>query len=225
MLEYEGVSPKKLAYDRPSEKLLSFLDKHYNLTKYVPQNNNFVVYNDYFETEISSNKNSYYDKINTNIQSKLKEDVTNSDEILYDDKKYSYLDEKVYTKKKISNVDNKFTQNNSTSKNNNLIDKKTEYKKNYQNENYLEKDMNDQFNKINLNSNIPLESEVKKNKKTYSIDNTYTYSNKNPYSYNEINNINKVNSTSTPWATTNISNDFLPTSSSYGAYYSSSKKK
>jgi alpha-tubulin N-acetyltransferase 1 len=45
MIEIEGVRPEKLGYDRPSEKLLAFLAKHYNLKRYVPQNNNYVVYN------------------------------------------------------------------------------------------------------------------------------------------------------------------------------------
>lgn len=50
MLERESVRPEKLGYDRPSEKLLAFLAKHYGLKRYVPQNNNYVVYNAYFES-------------------------------------------------------------------------------------------------------------------------------------------------------------------------------
>ncbi len=51
MLKMEGVKPEKLAYDRPSEKLIGFLGKHYGLKRYVPQNNNYVVFNAYFESE------------------------------------------------------------------------------------------------------------------------------------------------------------------------------
>jgi len=36
MLENEAVRPEKLGYDRPSEKLLGFLAKHYTLKRYVP---------------------------------------------------------------------------------------------------------------------------------------------------------------------------------------------
>ena len=54
MLEKEGVRPEKLAYDRPSEKLLAFLAKHYGLKRYVPQNNNYVVFSCYFETPTPS---------------------------------------------------------------------------------------------------------------------------------------------------------------------------
>lgn len=45
MLSRENTSPEKLAYDRPSPKLIAFLAKHYSLKHYVPQNNNFVVFN------------------------------------------------------------------------------------------------------------------------------------------------------------------------------------
>jgi hypothetical protein len=49
MLQAEVVEPHKLAYDRPSPKLKGFLAKHYNLRNFVPQNNNYVVFDDYFE--------------------------------------------------------------------------------------------------------------------------------------------------------------------------------
>ena len=51
MLKLEGVEPRSLAYDRPSIKLKSFLAKHYNLRNYVNQNNNYVVYDDYFNAK------------------------------------------------------------------------------------------------------------------------------------------------------------------------------
>ena len=44
MLKDQGVEPHVLAYDRPSSKLLSFLNKYFQLASYVPQNNNFVVF-------------------------------------------------------------------------------------------------------------------------------------------------------------------------------------
>ena len=49
MLRQEGLRPEKLAYDRPSEKLVAFLGKHYGLKKYVPQNNNFVVFDAFWQ--------------------------------------------------------------------------------------------------------------------------------------------------------------------------------
>jgi len=49
MLATECVEPRKLAYDRPSSKLIAFLNKHYGLSKYTPQNNNYVIFNQYWE--------------------------------------------------------------------------------------------------------------------------------------------------------------------------------
>eukprot|EP00441_Pelagodinium_beii_P036499 CAMPEP_0197652584 /NCGR_PEP_ID=MMETSP1338-20131121/34540_1 /TAXON_ID=43686 ORGANISM="Pelagodinium beii, Strain RCC1491" /NCGR_SAMPLE_ID=MMETSP1338 /ASSEMBLY_ACC=CAM_ASM_000754 /LENGTH=401 /DNA_ID=CAMNT_0043227495 /DNA_START=66 /DNA_END=1268 /DNA_ORIENTATION=- len=49
MLRAEGLLPAQLAYDRPSPKLIGFLAKHYGLTEYMPQNNNYVVFDDYYQ--------------------------------------------------------------------------------------------------------------------------------------------------------------------------------
>ncbi|CDW90312.1 alpha-tubulin n-acetyltransferase [Stylonychia lemnae] len=63
MLQVEKVNPQRLGYDRPSEKLLSFLAKHYHLKRYVPQANNFVVYSQYFDPQVSTKSST-----NNNIQ-------------------------------------------------------------------------------------------------------------------------------------------------------------
>jgi len=49
MLESEKVKADKLAFDSPSEKFMGFCSKNYGLSKYTPQNNNFVVFDKYFE--------------------------------------------------------------------------------------------------------------------------------------------------------------------------------
>ncbi|CAG9575132.1 conserved hypothetical protein [Leishmania major strain Friedlin] len=50
MLKAEHVSrPEVLAIDRPSNKLLGFLRKHYGLAAYTPQVNNFVVFHSFFD--------------------------------------------------------------------------------------------------------------------------------------------------------------------------------
>uniref|UniRef100_V9L6E1 Alpha-tubulin N-acetyltransferase 1 n=1 Tax=Callorhinchus milii TaxID=7868 RepID=V9L6E1_CALMI len=48
MLQYEGVEPRHLAIDRPSNKFLCFLRKHYGLDSAIPQVNNFVVFEGFF---------------------------------------------------------------------------------------------------------------------------------------------------------------------------------
>lgn len=53
----EGLSPEMFAYDRPSPKLIGFLRKHYGLSRYVAQNNNFVVFDAYFSKGVPANAN------------------------------------------------------------------------------------------------------------------------------------------------------------------------
>eukprot|EP00927_Polykrikos_kofoidii_P047047 TRINITY_DN41139_c0_g1_i1.p1 TRINITY_DN41139_c0_g1~~TRINITY_DN41139_c0_g1_i1.p1 ORF type:complete len:295 (+),score=42.15 TRINITY_DN41139_c0_g1_i1:593-1477(+) len=48
MLRQEGTSAEKVAYDRPSPKLLGFLRRHFGLARYQPQSNHFVVFDAYF---------------------------------------------------------------------------------------------------------------------------------------------------------------------------------
>ncbi|GAB5036533.1 alpha-tubulin n-acetyltransferase [Nannochloropsis oceanica] len=56
VLRHEGIAnaPHLLAYDRPSERLLPFLAKHFGLHKYVPQHNHFVIFDEYFSSSSSS---------------------------------------------------------------------------------------------------------------------------------------------------------------------------
>ena len=80
MLKFEGMSPAELGYDRPSYKFLNFLKKYFGLVDYVAQNNNFVVFDEYFKIiehkkkeeeemkkkQIIANNN----QINPNVQTK-----------------------------------------------------------------------------------------------------------------------------------------------------------
>lgn len=47
----EGVTAEAVAYDRPSNKLISFLGKHFGLQDYVNQTNNFVVFRRFWDCE------------------------------------------------------------------------------------------------------------------------------------------------------------------------------
>lgn len=49
MLQKEGVEPHQLAIDRPSSKFLGFMKKHFGLSSYRSQTNNFVIFDEYFE--------------------------------------------------------------------------------------------------------------------------------------------------------------------------------
>ncbi|XP_048776796.1 alpha-tubulin N-acetyltransferase 1-like [Ostrea edulis] len=48
MLEEQNIDPRHLAIDKPSFKFSQFLYKHYNLKAELPQVNNFVVYDGFF---------------------------------------------------------------------------------------------------------------------------------------------------------------------------------
>lgn len=77
MLKEENSEAAMIAYDRPSEKLLSFLSKHYSLVKYTPQNNNFVVYEEYFNKSRVNNKRKNFGSIggsSNNISGNTTED-------------------------------------------------------------------------------------------------------------------------------------------------------
>ena len=50
MLAQMNSQPALIAYDRPSDKLIGFLGKHFNLRSHVKQNNNYVVFDDYYTT-------------------------------------------------------------------------------------------------------------------------------------------------------------------------------
>ena len=85
MLDNEKVEPHKMGYDRPSSKLLKFLKKHYGLENYVPQVNNFVVFNSYFMLD-KNFKTFYKDPVKAREKaSPPKQSVSK-----YDDAGYNY---------------------------------------------------------------------------------------------------------------------------------------
>ena len=61
MLKFEKKIPTELAYDRPSPKLISFLRKYFGLNDYIQQNNNYVVFDEFFSIIPSSKNNITYD--------------------------------------------------------------------------------------------------------------------------------------------------------------------
>eukprot|EP00775_Hariotina_reticulata_P004091 gene4091-4338_t len=68
MLAAEGQTPEQLGYDRPSPKLLAFLRKHYHLSSYVPQTNNFVVYEQYFQTQCNKNSSRPQEAVSASVR-------------------------------------------------------------------------------------------------------------------------------------------------------------
>eukprot|EP00884_Botryococcus_braunii_P020780 jgi/Botrbrau1/7386/Bobra.0316s0029.1 len=54
----ENTEARNVAFDRPSLKLLQFLDRHYGLLDFTPQHNQFVVFHDYFRNKGDSHRGS-----------------------------------------------------------------------------------------------------------------------------------------------------------------------
>lgn len=66
MLQDKNVTPKELAYDRPSPKLLNFLAKHYGLKQFERQSHNFVVFDAYFDSGSTPSQKSQVSYLNYN---------------------------------------------------------------------------------------------------------------------------------------------------------------
>nr|NP_608365.1 leaky [Drosophila melanogaster]Q9W5X9.1 RecName: Full=Alpha-tubulin N-acetyltransferase 2; Short=Alpha-TAT 2; Short=TAT 2; AltName: Full=Acetyltransferase mec-17 homolog 2 [Drosophila melanogaster]AAF45373.1 leaky [Drosophila melanogaster] len=58
MLEKQGWSAHKCTVDRPSNKMLAFMAKHYGLVRTIPQGNNFVLYEGFFDDPITTCKSA-----------------------------------------------------------------------------------------------------------------------------------------------------------------------
>ncbi|CAE6921220.1 unnamed protein product [Symbiodinium natans] len=69
MLQREEISPEKMGYDRPSPKFLAFLRKHYGLCKHKPQNNNFVVFDAFWDDGSKLDRGRPMDPLGTCRQS------------------------------------------------------------------------------------------------------------------------------------------------------------
>ena len=101
MVLKEKTEPRKMGIDRPSSKFLNFLQKYYGLKDYVPQNNNFVVFKDYFIDEPQKrdkydiyNHNYNYNHINNNLSQrklgKITNQYNNNENISYNNSKNNY---------------------------------------------------------------------------------------------------------------------------------------
>ena len=61
-LQNEQIGPDRFAYDRPSPKLIGFMRKHFGLTDYVPQQNKFVIFREFFQS-FQTKEASMYDSV------------------------------------------------------------------------------------------------------------------------------------------------------------------
>ena len=102
MINRENIEPRKLGYDRPSIKFINFLKKYYNLYDYVPQNNNYIVFKDYFYDDKKKGNNNYYQ--NSNISNNYYGGYTNlNSDTIKNNYNQNYIQQ---------NLDNYYYQNN-----------------------------------------------------------------------------------------------------------------
>lgn len=87
MLAAEKKSPEQLAIDKPSHKFLKFLQKHYGLSQFVPQGNNYVVFDRYFtsasqsasrRTDEDASLNRYNNTSQEKSRTRLQDSTANS---------------------------------------------------------------------------------------------------------------------------------------------------
>lgn len=150
MLVLEKIEPNKIAYDKPSPKLLGFLKKYYGLVDYIPQNNNFVVYNSYFITNRLKHNRKKSTEYNDNVKQPENQNQNN------------FGNAKNRNRKKSIDYGNSY-ENEENSKNNNAS--KTSY--------------ND-FPSYNQNYNKNKNNQSYENNDKYEKLNQYSYSDKKP---------------------------------------------
>ena len=176
MISREKVLPRKLGIDRPSIKFLNFLQKYYGLKDYVPQNNNFVVFKDYFTDE--PQKRDKYDIYNHNY---------NYNSTKKDNYNYNYNSNSknnILTQRKLGKF-NQINNNENISYNNS---------KNYEEPNQKEKDKDfttriyrEYYNKPNEDAYQKGDEQKKEKEKEKEDENEYHYKlkQKKSFGYNQ----------------------------------------
>ena len=151
MLKFEKKMPTELAYDRPSDKLLSFLNKYFGLNNYIPQNNNYVVFDEFFDLISNSNNNITYDNDTNRAINRFNNYNTskNNNNYVEDNKNYDIQNQRnkendyMNERNNIGNNNMNMNYNNQNNNMNNI----------YQNENNLRYNNNNQNNRNMLENN------------------------------------------------------------------------
>ncbi|EAR90231.2 alpha-tubulin N-acetyltransferase (macronuclear) [Tetrahymena thermophila SB210] len=168
MIQCEQTSPEKLAYDRPSPKLIAFLKKHYNLVKYIAQNNNFVVFDQYFRSDASSqNKQNQ----NTRSYSQPYSDYSSQIPTNYPQQQQQQSNSKSYPYKQENNID---LMQHSSSRNNKeflnagraILSKEEIYKK----DNLSQQNIENTLNNINNSQYSTKSQQQQQYQKDYQLD-------------------------------------------------------
>ena len=145
MLKFEKKIPTELAYDRPSDKLISFLNKYFGLNNFIQQNNNYVVFDEFFDLLSNSNNNITYDNDTNRAINRLTNNYNNYNREIENNKNYEMQNQR--------SKENDFI-NNRNLRNNNLNYENQNNNNMYQNDNNLRYNNNNNQNNIIQNDNI-----------------------------------------------------------------------
>ena len=198
MIQRENVEPRKLGYDRPSIKFLNFLNKYFGLNDYIPQNNNYVVFKDYFIDEPPKrDRYDIYTKRNYNENKIKKVEINRSNNINYRDR--CTKTQRLYNKRENIYDDKK----EDVKKNNgSMIENKKDYGNNYgfEYENNYSKDYKNPYNDNKLLKELNTGNSVydQKNNLVPNDKNFSRFHKKDNYSYQY---------------------QYRPSSSDYGAFF------
>ena len=176
MLLKEKIEPRKLGIDRPSTKFLNFLQKYYGLKDYVPQNNNYVVFKDYFIDE--PQRRDKYDIYNHNYNYGNYKDSNKKDN--YNNYNYNYNSnsKNILTQRKLGKYSQLNNNENISCNNNN---------KNYEDPNQKDKDFTTRIYReyYNKENNVDKNEVEQENEKEEDDEYQYRLKQKKSFGYNQ----------------------------------------
>ena len=176
MLLKEKIEPRKLGIDRPSTKFLNFLQKYYGLKDYVPQNNNYVVFKDYFIDE--PQRRDKYDIYNHNYNYGNYKDSNKKDN--YNNYNYNYNSnsKNILTQRKLGKYSQLNNNENISCNNNN---------KNYEDPNQKDKDFTTRIYREYYNKENNVDKNEVEQEKEKEEDDEYQYrlKQKKSFGYNQ----------------------------------------
>ena len=153
MLKFEKKIPTELAYDRPSEKLLSFLNKYFGLNNFISQNNNYVVFDEFFDLISNSKNNITYDNDTNRAINRLNN--YNNYRDIENNKNYEMNDYNYNRNIRGNNMNMNMNYENQNNNDNNMIQNENNfrYNNNTNQNNVMPNEMNNNNNELNNNFN------------------------------------------------------------------------
>ena len=100
MLNYKNIEPWELAYDSPTLRFLAFLKRNYGLENFITQENNFTIFDEFFQSNRIKSNETQYDSDTYRVIENLTKPKYLNNSVNYNSKNY------------ISNNNNSYFNNN-----------------------------------------------------------------------------------------------------------------